>query len=90
MAKSVAVTAGLKSGEIVVTEGGDRLRDGAQVLLPGSRHRPRPARQAPASPARRERRAHRARTEPARTPNRRNDPDASVLAAAVAHAVARA
>jgi multidrug efflux system membrane fusion protein len=31
----VAVTAGLKAGEIVVTEGGDRLRDGAQVLLPG-------------------------------------------------------
>ncbi|MGO9933170.1 MAG: efflux RND transporter periplasmic adaptor subunit [Steroidobacteraceae bacterium] len=32
----VAVTAGLKSGEVVVTEGGDRLRDGAAVLLPGS------------------------------------------------------
>jgi len=32
----VAVTAGLKPGEVVVTEGGDRLRDGAQVLLPSS------------------------------------------------------
>jgi membrane fusion protein, multidrug efflux system len=30
----VAVTAGLKAGEIVVTEGGDRLRDGAPVQLP--------------------------------------------------------
>jgi len=30
----VAVTQGLKAGEMVVTEGGDRLRDGAQVLLP--------------------------------------------------------
>jgi multidrug efflux system membrane fusion protein len=32
----VAVTAGLKAGEIVVTEGGDRLRDGAAVILPGA------------------------------------------------------
>ena len=32
--ENVAVTAGLKPGEIVVTEGGDRLRDGAQVQLP--------------------------------------------------------
>ena len=31
----VAVTAGLAAGEVVVTEGGDRLRDGAQVQLPG-------------------------------------------------------
>jgi multidrug efflux system membrane fusion protein len=30
----VAVSSGLAAGEIVVTEGGDRLRDGAQVLLP--------------------------------------------------------
>ncbi len=30
----VGVTAGLAAGEIVVTEGGDRLRDGAQVILP--------------------------------------------------------
>ena len=34
--EKVAVTAGLKSGEVVVTEGGDRLRDGAPVLLPDS------------------------------------------------------
>ena len=32
----VAVTAGLKPGEIVVTEGGDRLREGAHVQLPSS------------------------------------------------------
>jgi multidrug efflux system membrane fusion protein len=32
--ENVAVTAGLKPGEIVVTEGGDRLRDGAPVELP--------------------------------------------------------
>src|SRR3984957_19915003 len=30
----VAVAKGLSAGEVVVTEGGDRLRDGAQVLLP--------------------------------------------------------
>jgi multidrug efflux system membrane fusion protein len=32
----VAVTSGLAVGEQVVTEGGDRLRDGAKVLLPGA------------------------------------------------------
>jgi membrane fusion protein, multidrug efflux system len=32
----VAVVKGLKSGEVVVTEGGDRLRDGAEVQLPGA------------------------------------------------------
>ncbi len=37
----VAVTAGLQAGDVVVTEGGDRLRDGAAVELPGA---------APASP----------------------------------------
>jgi multidrug efflux system membrane fusion protein len=30
----VAVASGLKAGDIVVTEGGDRLRDGATVVLP--------------------------------------------------------
>jgi multidrug efflux system membrane fusion protein len=34
--EKVAVTAGLKPGEIVVTEGADRLREGAQVTLPNS------------------------------------------------------
>jgi multidrug efflux system membrane fusion protein len=34
--EKVAVTAGLKPGEVVVTEGGDRLRDGAPVILPSS------------------------------------------------------
>ena len=32
----VAVTAGLAAGEMVVTEGGDRLREGAPVQLPGA------------------------------------------------------
>lgn len=34
--EKVGVTAGLKPGEIVVTEGGDRLREGAQVILPSA------------------------------------------------------
>ncbi len=33
---NVAVTSGLSAGETVVTDGGDRLRDGAVVLLPGA------------------------------------------------------
>jgi membrane fusion protein, multidrug efflux system len=45
----VAVTAGLKAGEVVVTEGGDRLRDGAAVLLPGPPRAPGAA-QAPGKP----------------------------------------
>ncbi len=32
----VAVTKGLSAGDIVVTEGADRLRDGAQVVLPNA------------------------------------------------------
>jgi len=32
----VAVTKGLQAGDIVVTEGGDRLRDGASILLPAN------------------------------------------------------
>ena len=36
----VAVTAGLTPGAIVVTEGGDRLRDGATVQLPGAQTQP--------------------------------------------------
>lgn len=32
----VAVTKGLEPGDVVVTEGGDRLRDGATVLLPAN------------------------------------------------------
>jgi multidrug efflux system membrane fusion protein len=32
----LAVSAGLQPGEKVVTEGGDRLRDGALVELPGA------------------------------------------------------
>lgn len=32
----VAATAGLNAGDIVVTEGGDRLRDGATVVLPSA------------------------------------------------------
>lgn len=36
-ADKVAVTAGLQPGEKVITEGGDRLRDGARVVLAGDR-----------------------------------------------------
>jgi len=32
----VAVDQGLRAGDTVVTEGGDRLRDGARVILPGA------------------------------------------------------
>jgi membrane fusion protein, multidrug efflux system len=46
----VAVTAGLTPGNIVVTEGGDRLRDGATVQLPGTEPAPRTA-GAPGIPA---------------------------------------
>jgi multidrug efflux system membrane fusion protein len=42
----VAVTAGLKPGAIVVTEGGDRLRDGATVQLPGAEPGAEPTRTA--------------------------------------------
>ena len=68
----VAVGKGLNAGEIVVTEGGDRLRDGAEVLLPsaapasaGGTHPPgaTPGKASPdASGARG---AHRPRTKPA-------------------------
>jgi multidrug efflux system membrane fusion protein len=46
----VAVTAGLKAGEVVVTEGGDRLRDGAQVQLPSSAPAPAAGAQPPGKP----------------------------------------
>ena len=36
-ADKVAITSGLEPGERVVTEGADRLRDGARVALPGER-----------------------------------------------------
>jgi multidrug efflux system membrane fusion protein len=32
--EQVAVSAGLTAGAVVVTEGADRLRDGAKILLP--------------------------------------------------------
>jgi multidrug efflux system membrane fusion protein len=38
--ENVGVTAGLTPGAVVVTEGGDRLRDGATVSLPGSEPAP--------------------------------------------------
>jgi multidrug efflux system membrane fusion protein len=34
-AETVSVTSGLKVGDVVITDGGDRLRDGAPVILPG-------------------------------------------------------
>jgi multidrug efflux system membrane fusion protein len=46
----VAVTAGLAAGEIVVTEGGDRLRDGAKVQLPNAAPVPAAAARPPGAP----------------------------------------
>ena len=34
-AETVSVSSGLKVGDVVITDGGDRLRDGAPVVLPG-------------------------------------------------------
>jgi multidrug efflux system membrane fusion protein len=34
-AETVSVASGLKVGDVVITDGGDRLRDGAPVILPG-------------------------------------------------------
>jgi len=45
--ENVAVTAGLTPGAVVVTEGGDRLRDGIPVAVPGAT--PTPARTADAA-----------------------------------------
>ena len=42
--EKVAVTAGLTPGDVVVTEGGDRLRDGVPIAVPGAT--PTPARTA--------------------------------------------
>ncbi len=36
-AETVSIASGLKVGETVITEGGDRLREGAKVTLPGQR-----------------------------------------------------
>jgi multidrug efflux system membrane fusion protein len=38
----VVVTSGVAAGDVVVTAGGDRLRDGATVLLPGANPKPPP------------------------------------------------
>jgi membrane fusion protein, multidrug efflux system len=48
--EKVAVAAGLKAGEVVVTEGGDRLRDGAQVILPNSAPAPAAGAKPPGKP----------------------------------------
>jgi membrane fusion protein, multidrug efflux system len=42
----VAVTDGLQVGEVVVTSGADRLRDGSKVELPGDNPQPAPAQKA--------------------------------------------
>jgi multidrug efflux system membrane fusion protein len=43
----IAVTSGLAEGDVVVTEGGDRLRDGAAVELPKASSEPTKAQQKP-------------------------------------------
>jgi membrane fusion protein, multidrug efflux system len=37
-AETVSIASGLQAGETVITDGGDRLKDGAKVILPG--HKP--------------------------------------------------
>jgi multidrug efflux system membrane fusion protein len=67
----VAVTKGLAVGDIVVTEGADRLRDGAQVLLPNAdpaASAPKPAAQPGAAPGRRKRPNGQAPNQPATRP----------------------
>jgi multidrug efflux system membrane fusion protein len=39
-AETVSIVSGLAVGETVITDGGDRLRDGAKVVLPGQRGGP--------------------------------------------------
>jgi multidrug efflux system membrane fusion protein len=39
-AETVSISSGLQAGETVITDGGDRLRDGAKVVLPGQRPNP--------------------------------------------------
>ncbi len=74
-----AISAGLTTGEVVVTEGGDRLREGAQVILPQATpvhrppaRRPRPRRAARIPAARKERAAR------TRAPTHRNEPVADL------------
>jgi multidrug efflux system membrane fusion protein len=40
MGENTAILTGLEAGEVVITEGGDRIKDGAPVLLPGESQRP--------------------------------------------------
>jgi membrane fusion protein, multidrug efflux system len=62
--EQVAVTRGIAAGDIVVTEGGDRLRDGAAVILPAAT----PVHTIPpAAPATKKDGTHR-RSKPASTP----------------------
>lgn len=37
LAETVSISSGLQAGETVITEGGDRLREGSKVVLPGQR-----------------------------------------------------
>ncbi|MGA2188428.1 MAG: efflux RND transporter periplasmic adaptor subunit [Steroidobacteraceae bacterium] len=46
----VAVTAGVAAGDLVVTEGGDRLRDGASVVLPDAAGGPPAGGRTPGAP----------------------------------------
>ena len=62
--EQVAVTQGLEAGDLVVTEGGDRLRDGAKVLLPTAT----PAHQGSAAAAPGKKDGSHRRTKPAGNP----------------------
>jgi multidrug efflux system membrane fusion protein len=41
--EKIVITSGLAAGERVITEGADRLKDGARVVLPGDPAGQRPA-----------------------------------------------
>ena len=64
----VAVTAGLVAGAVVVTEGGDRLREGAKVLLPAAAGPPAAAAPPDGKPPAATKGSHRAHSHPKPSP----------------------
>jgi membrane fusion protein, multidrug efflux system len=64
----VAVTAGLDAGAVVVTEGGDRLREGAKVLLPAAAGAPAAAARPDGKPPGATKGSHRAHSHPKPSP----------------------
>jgi len=65
----VAVASGLQPGDIVVTEGGDRLRDGATVTLPEGKVSAKPASTVPGTSSGKHRTGGHLRGGPGGAPN---------------------